>query len=426
MTNPTVLPQPVTSSGIILSDDQENALQKFVTFLLNPDEQVFVFEGYAGTGKSTLIHTLMERLPKYIKTAKLINPQFKELEVQLTATTNKAAESFARVTGLEVRTIHSFLGLRVHRDHMTGKSELIPKSREPERDYLLFIDEASYIDRKLLSLIFRQTSGCKIVFIGDPAQLTPVMSTETPVFNANFTTVKLTKVMRQAEGNPIIELATQFRETVRTGQWSRFTPDQKTIIHLPRDEFEDAILAEFVRPDWRYLDSKVLAWRNEAVIGYNHAINSHLTGDPNFAVDDYVVCNKHVSSGKQSIKTDEMVLITCIEPLVEELGVMGNFITVNYALRFFCPKSLAAKNERIKEAKAMNDYCTLRTIDENWIDLRAAFAQTVNKSQGSTYGEVYLDLTDIGRCTSGDQIARMMYVAVSRARNRVFMTGDFG
>jgi ATP-dependent exoDNAse (exonuclease V) alpha subunit len=61
---------------------------------------------------------------------------------------------------------------------------------------------------------------------------------------------------------------------------------------------------------------------------------------------------------------------------------------------------------------------------ENWIDLRAAYAQTVNKSQGSTYDRVFIDLDDIRRCNSGDQIARMLYVAVSRAREQVFLTGD--
>ena len=215
---------PVSNPTITLSDDQEAARAAFVNFLISPDEQVMVLEGYAGTGKSTLVKTLLDNMPKYLKMAKLVNPSMYEYETVLTATTNKAAEALAQISGAEVRTIHNFLGLRVVKDFRTGATELIPRDRTPESGCILVIDEASMIDSKLLTIIFEKTTNCKIMFIGDPAQLPPVKYTTTPVFNAGFKTAKLTKVMRQAEGNPIITLATQFRETVTTGIWTPFTP----------------------------------------------------------------------------------------------------------------------------------------------------------------------------------------------------------
>lgn len=409
-----------------LSDDQEAARAMFVNFLINPEEQVMVLQGYAGTGKSTLVKTLMDNMAKYLKMAKLVNPSMFEYEVKLTATTNKAAEALAQITGMDVSTIHSFLGLRVVKDYRTGYTELVPRDRTPEFGFILIIDEASMIDSKLLTTIFEKTTNCKIMFIGDPAQLPPVKYTTTPVFNAGFTTAKLEKVMRQAEGNPIIELATQFRETVTSGVWSSFKPDGHHIVHMNRPDFEDAIIAEFTRPAWRYKDSKVLAWTNSCVIGYNHAINNQISGDPHFAEGDYVVCNKHVMVGKTGIKTDQLVYITKIEDDVIYKDVLGNWVTLDYVNRCFFPKTLAAKADRVKQAKAMNDYSMLMEIEERWIDLRAAFAQTINKSQGSTYDKVFIDLDDVSRCNSGDQIARLMYVAVSRARNFVYLTGDFG
>ena len=63
-------------------------------------------------------------------------------------------------------------------------------------------------------------------------------------------------------------------------------------------------------------------------------------------------------------------------------------------------------------------------IETQWIDLRNAFACTINKSQGSTFDAVFIDLDDVRRCNSGEQMARMLYVAVSRARNHVYLTGD--
>lgn len=416
----------VTEVPFILTDDQQSALDKFVAFLLDSEAQVFVLEGYAGTGKSTLIKTLVDRLPGYIKMHQLIDARAPQYQLQLTATTNKAAEAFSHVTGMDVLTIHSFLGLRVHTDYSTGISTLIPKDKEIRHGYLLFIDEASYVDRGLLDIIFKKTSNCKIIFIGDRAQLTPVKSLTAPVFEAGFNGAMLEKVMRQASDNPIITAATMFRETVKTGEWGAVKIDGNAIIHLPRSDFEDQIIREFTRPDWRYHDSKILAWTNKCVINYNHAINNHLTGDPSFQSGDYAVCNKMVSNGgKDTIKTDQMVYITSIGPDIEELGVPGNFVEIDHRMSFFFPKSLQLKNERIKEAKANAHYSALRTIDMTWIDLRAAFAQTVNKSQGSTYNEVFIDLDDIKRCNSGDQLARMLYVAFSRARNRVWLTGDF-
>lgn len=409
-----------------LSDDQQNGLDMFVSFLMDPSEQVMVLEGYAGTGKSTLVKQMLRNMHKYLKTLKLIHPNAYNYEVQLTATTNKAAEALQSITGMDVKTIHSFLGLRVNKDYMTGQTKLVPRDHEPLFGYILVIDEASMIDSQLLTLIFEKTSGCKILFIGDPAQLLPVKSANAPVFLAGFKTAKLSKVMRQAEGNPIIGMATQFRETVNTGIWTPFTPDGVNIIHLSRTDFEDAILEEFMRPNWRYSDSKILAWTNNTVIWYNHEVNNRRTGDPHFIVGDYAVCNKHVTCTKSSIKTDQMVYISSIEAPVIYMDVLGNWVTVDHLHRVFLPKSLASKLERMRKAKAENHFALLREIEERWIDLRAAFAQTINKSQGSTYDKVFIDLDDIAKCNNGDSIARMMYVGPSRARHTVYLTGDFG
>ena len=120
-----------------------------------------------------------------------------------------------------------------------------------------------------------------------------------------------------------------------------------------------------------------------------------------------------------------MVCITKIsEPTVEE-GVAGRYFTVDGSITLFMPNSLTERNARIKQAKAQDDYAVLSAIDTSWVDLRAAYACTVNKAQGSTFDKVFIDLDDISRCNSGDQIARMLYVACSRARHHVYLTGDF-
>ena len=411
---------------ITLTPDQQNALEQFTQFLTDPSEQVFVLEGYSGTGKTTLVKTILDQLPALMKTVKLINPHAKRYYVELTATTNTAAENFGMITGMAVRTIHSYLGLRVHTDYQTNTTKLIPaKIVQPQEGHLLFIDEASYIDKDLLGWIFKLTRNCKIVFMGDPAQLTPVKSSSTPVFEAShFMKAKLSQVVRQAEGNPIVDLSTKFRETVNSGQFFQFKPDGHHIQYLDRDTFNKAIEQEFCRPDWRYKDSKFLAWTNKRVIDYNHHIRDKALGDPHFQVGDYAVCNKYVMSGRKSIKTDQLVCITSIGPDIERHGVTGNWLTLDYQIELFFPKSLEAKKELIKWARSTNQLGIVQEAEDQWVDLRAAYAQTVNKSQGSTYDRVFIDLDDVAKCSNGDTLARMLYVAESRAREQVFLTGD--
>lgn len=412
-------------NAITLTQDQQVAMDSFNQFLADPIEKVFVLQGYSGTGKTTLIKTLLDRIPGYIRAARLIDAGAKQYNIELTATTNKAAENFSQLTGMDVKTIHSHLGLRVSTDYATNTTTLIPSKTQPREDQLLFIDEASYIDKQLLSWIFKLTHNCKIVFMGDPAQLTPVKSQGTPVFDANFPGAMLSQVVRQAEGNPILDLSTKFRETVNSGEFFSFKPDGVHIRHLSRDDFNQAVVDEFTRPDWRYQDSKLLAWTNKRVVEYNHFIRDQAKGDPHFQVGDYAVCNKFISINRQAIKTDQLVCITSISGDEDEYGVSGNIMTLDYRMQAFFPKSMDDMKVRLKQARDQEELSIVEHISSRWIDLRAAYACTVNKSQGSTFDRVFIDLDDISRCNNGNQIARMLYVAVSRARYQVFLTGDF-
>lgn len=412
-------------SQITLTSQQQSALDAFFSFLADPDEPVFVLRGYSGTGKSTLVKTMLDQMSDRVKAIQLLMPKFREKDVVLTATTNKAAENLSFLSGQGVSTIHSHLGLRVETDYRSGKTTMVPTRRKtmPENQ-IIFVDEASYVDSQLLGFVFELTKDCKIVFIGDPAQLTPVKSTTAPVFAANFPGAELTQVVRQAEGNPIIDLATKFRHTVNTGEFFSFKPDGAVVSHVSREDFDAAILAEFNKPSWTFRESKVLGWTNACVIGYNKGINNVVKGNPHLDVGDYAVCNSFLSVGTKSIKTDQTVFITKMGPEWDNCGVAGFDVELDHSVRVFLPKDRAQKQARMKQAKAEGNFNLVRIIDSEWADLRSAYASTINKAQGSTYDRVFIDLDDIGKCNSGDQIARMMYVGVSRARHQVILTGD--
>jgi hypothetical protein len=414
----------IMSKQLILTPDQENAIKEFHQFLFDPDEQAFILEGYSGTGKSTVVAEMIESIPNTHSWLELVNPEVIKYPVVLTATTNKAVENFNIITGIDVKTIHSFLGLIVSTDYKSGFTSLRPKNDHIQEKCILFIDEASFIDSSLLGMIFNKTRDCKIVFVGDPNQLIQVKASNAPVFLMNCRKAKLTQIVRQAEGNPIIELSAQFCQTVSTGEFFKFKPDGHHIVHLSREEFDAKILAEFCQDSWRYSDSKILAWTNKRAIAYNNFVINSSTGAPKFYAGDYVICNSYFSINGRSIKTDEMVHITDIRENVTDNSVLGAQYRLNGYDWAFMPYNLDDRKERLKRAKIEEDFDTVEYINKNWIDLRAAYSSTVAKSQGSTYNRIFIDLSDIARCHNGNAIARMLYVAVSRARHHVYLTGD--
>ena len=408
-----------------LTADQESAQAAFYNYLVDPQENVFILSGYSGTGKSTLVTKLIADWPAFQSTLKLIDPTVRELPINLTATTNKAAENLGQITGLECRTIHSFLGLTVVKNYETNKTYLKVRNKAAVPRCILIIDEASYIDRELLALIFQQASHCKIIFVGDPAQLIAVKASNAPVFNLQVSGAHLTETVRAKGDSPITDLATSFRHMVNTGEAFQFKPDGVVIEHLDRETFDNTIIEEFSRPDWTHRDSKYLAWTNKTVIAYNNAISNKVSGSPHFVVGDYAVCNSYVNLGSAgNIKTDEMVFITAIGLDQEMYGVMGKKFTLNDRLTVFIMNNPLDRAPLLKKLRATRDYNTVCIVEETWPDLRAVYAQTVNKSQGSTYGTVFIDLDDIGKCRDQNTLARMLYVAVSRARTKVYLTGD--
>ena len=412
---------------LTLTADQQAGYDAISSFVLDPSQSVFVLRGFSGTGKSTLVSHFLDQLPSLMKAVRLINPNQKtEYEVKLTATTNKAAEALAHATGETVSTIHSALSLRVRTDYKTGKTALrIAPGAEPLENTILVVDEASYIDTPLLHLIFAQTRRCKLLLMGDPDQLLNMNCDQSPVFNAGYPEVRLSQVVRQDAGNPIIDLSAQFRHLVQTGNWFSFVPDGHHIQHLSREDFETEIIREFTRSDRHHSNSRVLAWTNKTAIAYNKAIAQLASGSKELQAGDYAICNSYISSRQGSIKTDQMVHITKVSQRETSwYDTPGHRYELDGRVQFFMPESQATRKIALKRAQAEDNWSAMQEIQDGWLDLREAYASTINKSQGSTYDRVYIDLDDLKKCRNTNTLARLLYVGVSRARHQVFLTGD--
>ena len=205
--------------------------------------------------------------------------------------------------------------------------------------------------------------------------------------------------------------------------FENFPLDHDAIQFVDRPKFEEMIVKEFTRDSWKHSDSRVLAWTNKTVVQYNHNIRRFVEGIPELQQGDYAICNQYMSGPDCRLKTDQLVQITDISPGYE-MGVRGWNVQMDFKHEAFLPADFSAKKRVMAGLHADEKYSEEHKIENTWVDLRAAYSCTINKSQGSTYKKAFIDLDDVGKCRDLNQVARMLYVAVSRASEQVILTGE--
>lgn len=411
------------------TDGQEKGSTIFGQFYMSAHENVLVLKGFSGTGKSTLVQRLLLELPKLNNMLDVLMPGYVPYTPKLTATTNQAAEALAASTGFgeEVTTIHKFLGLRLETIcYRTQKKELRPTLKEKKERFLIFIDECSYIDQKLMKLILSETADCKIVFIGDHAQLKPVGSSYMPAFEMNRNEINLTQMVRFDDG-PIYNMVSALRKTVLEGIWPNFSDflHQGVIEKVDRPTFMKLAEQAFV-PDSGFGRTKMLAYANDQCIQYNAHLSRVFSGTPDPQEGQIMVNNEECNNGSARIPNNAEVQLASVRPATD-YGYPGWYVRVaNKSGEFFMPQNFRdTKKKAHAQAVADDDFAMMQTVVDAWIDLRPAYSCTVNKSQGSTYDTSFIDLGNILRfARGGDALARALYVGCSRARSRMFFTGD--
>lgn len=411
-----------------LTSDQNQARLNFIGFMGDPSSRHMVIEGFSGTGKTYLVTTLIDELNAINKSIQLLGTNSITYYAELTATTNKAVENLNDKTAISARTIYSLIGARMHRDYKTGVSKLIiPSNKVADviENTVVFIDEASFADDALIEAVIARCCPrtTKVVWIGDPAQLAPVGYDYAPVFDQGWPTSRLEEVRRQANGNAIITLGELCRKAVETLEPFQFIPDGKDIVRVSKPDFEQMVKDEFTRPAWGHYDSKLLAWRNVTVDRYNGFINSLVKGVPTLEIGDYALVNNFVNNGAYPLKTDQTVRITDKVPATE-LGIQGHWFTINGSTEYFMPESLEAKMALRAKLFKDGEFVDASTVDSQWIDLRPAYASTINKSQGSTYNKAFIDLDDLKRCFNKNTLYRLLYVGMTRPSHQLILTGD--
>lgn len=275
---------PNQDQSIQLLPQQEEALNKLKAFCNNPDTQVFILTGYAGTGKTTLQKAFVDYLAKAnFQNGTEFGEQIGSNRFIPLASTGRAAKILSDKIGQNVVTVHSriytFNGFNRDIDEMantiknnkgmddTGDLFLEfshNKVLNDESKRIYIVDEASMIgdqadDRprqahfgsgKLLSDLFTYDPDGKFVFVGDDCQLPPIEGDMSPAlspyyieshFNKSVATATLTEIVRQAKGNDIVNSAERVRKLCKNPPavtWGKFPMRGYHDIHILGSQIE--------------------------------------------------------------------------------------------------------------------------------------------------------------------------------------------
>lgn len=295
-----------------LTDQQNEALAHIIDFATNKNKSIFILKGYAGTGKTTMIKSVMPKLQALGKSVSLMAP------------TGRAAKVLSEKTGFAASTIHRAIyafdkmqvvrhdeaGKLIETNHTKGQSlrskgaddmqfwfdivQMEPGD-DPSKN-IFIVDESSMISSMpansetlhfgtdvLLDdlLTYAQLHlGGKIIFVGDPAQLLPVGDNKSAALDEAYfhnktlgvSSFELTEVIRQSGESAILKNAMMIRDLLKSDCRNRLLFERK------KGEVEDMLAEDVVEsfyesaPNPQIGDSVIIGYTNSLVKEYNDAI----------------------------------------------------------------------------------------------------------------------------------------------------------
>ncbi len=404
-----------------------------------------LLSGYSGTGKSFLVTKIIE----------FFISQNMFIRVGITAPTNKAVRVLKNLSSIchthsqvEFNTLHSLLGLK--------RVITIDGNEEYKADFnggtisdfdIVLVDEVSMLDNNLYNTLLSEAkiNNIMLLFIGDRGQIPPVNGGESVLFTNNLeNNFNLIDIIRQADGNPIINIAQKIRKNEPFKEEMVLDKNNDGIIFL-KINTETLLLEKFFNsknfeqnPNF----VKVLAWTNKAVDYYNDKIRGIIYGDKlgRLCIGEKMVCNKPISDGKNKVllnNNDEFEVIS-YQIKTENKGLKLSYYSVDiisegapYTINVLAEKSEEKYREELLKLKEKATKDTSMNRRNSWIkyyklldkyaDVKYNYALTVHKSQGSTFDNAIVISCDIIRNTDINERNKLLYTAVTRAKNKLFL-----
>ncbi|AVO23137.1 DNA helicase [Xanthomonas phage RiverRider] len=422
-----------TPQRLPLNQGQQAAADGFFSFLLNDQHKELIISGPGGVGKTfTMGHMIDEVMPTYFDACQLANIKPKYDEVVMTATTNKAAAVLAEATGRPTQTVHSYFDLTVKENFRTGETDIQRKRNWSMKERtIIFIDECSMIDRDLYREIKDGSLNSKIVYVGDHNQLAPIKEPISPIYNQRLPFYELTQPMRT--NNPDLQaLNQQLRDTVETGIFKPIKLIPGVIDEYSGSQMEHAFIQEFSH---QTRDARVMAYTNARVNQYNEYIRGLRGISGPYQPGELLVSNSATQLGDGvalSVEEEVEVINTSLKPSPSYIddGVYLDVYhvdlesTYGYYAGVMVPADRDHWDRLIKYYAKEKNWVKYFHLKNMYADLRPRDACTVHKAQGGTYKHAYVDLDDISQCRDPKVVARLLYVAFSRAKERVIVYGD--
>lgn len=437
-----------------LTEQQREAFDEIYDWLDSPD-QFFCLAGDAGTGKTTLASYIIE---DYIAS--------RSGTVCASALTNKATLVLSQKCeyyddGLEFCTIHSLLNVRPVIDSY-GNEKFKPDKRG-EANIVNFsfvvVDEASMLDNKLFVELYGKVMGnphIKVLFVGDDFQLNPINHSDAVPFipeqrkSKGIKYFKLDKIVRQAEGNPIIQFSQQLRRMV-------YKPDSIVgdggdgLWMVPPNRKSECLKAFFCNEQYDNdpLYCKVIAWRNATVDALNNYIRKLKYGPdiPALIPGEVLIADKPIMDFESET---EILFFTNEELAIDDCSVSSILARgEEYKIYIACARSLTSgKRQNINlvhedsreqfnseldklkewalEAKqgtktARNRWIEYYAFEKKFARCKYSFALTAHKSQGTTVENCIVMPNDILANPKKREAYRCLYTAVTRPSQKLLL-----
>lgn len=440
--------------------EQENVANALSDFLTSPNRHsVFLLTGYAGTGKTTLLSALVRTLGGLSRRCVLLAP------------TGRAAKVFSQYSGHSAYTIHRW----IYHSDQDGSFAL---AENRNQDTLFIVDEASMISSEpafsyerfshsllddLISYVYQDGQGCRLILMGDTAQLPPVGQTDSPAltpsclrgYGLEVFLGSLTQVVRQRDQSDILENATHLRNVLSGGEVD-VLPKLRTsgfldIVPISGGELIDTLERCYDRDGQE--ETIVITRSNKNANIYNNGIRGRILyrEEPLEAGDVLMVARNNYFWTKQEksvpfLANGEMARVVRVgrqrdlygmsfqEADLELLAQEGMEVHANLMLSTLQTDTPALSSEQRQDLfnKVSQDYpeCTSRsqlyaTLRQdpylNALQVKYAYAVTCHKAQGGQWRNVILDHGFLREDQLGRDYYRWLYTAVTRATERLYI-----
>ena len=443
------------------TEEQAGLVARLAEFLWDDNvPSVFVIKGYAGTGKTSLVGALVKTLEAFERACVLLAP------------TGRAAKVFASYAAHPAYTIHK----KIYRQRaFTGDFTGFQLAHNAHKNTFFIVDEASMIANEaaegahygsglLLDDLFDfvySGAGCRLILLGDTAQLPPVGQVRSPALDEEYLrrygypvySCELTHVVRQVEESGVLFNATRLRKAMQENPlpvpsiaWRRF-PDVSLV---GGDELIEVLSSAYRRDG---MDETIIVTRsNKRANIFNQGIrNRILYREEELTSGDLLLVarNNYFWSEKYEkldfIANGDVARVVRVRRVCEMYGFRFADVVLYFpdyeeeveakvildTLHSESPSLTAEENTRLFNA-VMEDYADVpskrerlkRLKNDPWfnaLQVKYAYAVTCHKAQGGQWTNVFIDMGYIRPDMLGLDFYRWLYTAFTRTTGRLWL-----